>query len=116
VLTALAFNHFADSPVDVGVFEVGMGGRWDATNLVRGETALIGRVALDHPELGSSVEEVAREKLGIVKDGAVVVSAVQEPSVADIVKGVVTDRGGRLVVAEVDFGVVERTPAVGGQQ
>jgi dihydrofolate synthase / folylpolyglutamate synthase len=116
LLTALALTHFADAPVDVAVVEVGMGGRWDATNLVRGETALIGRVALDHPELGSELEQVAEEKAGIVKEGAVVVSAAQEPGVAALIEGVVADKGGRLVVADVDFAVVDRVPAVGGQQ
>src|SRR6266508_5248453 len=51
-LTALAFLWFADKPVGLGVFEVGMGGLWDATNLVAGDVAVIGPIALDHPELG----------------------------------------------------------------
>jgi dihydrofolate synthase/folylpolyglutamate synthase len=116
VLTALAFTQFADAPVDVGVFEVGMGGRWDATNLVRGEVALLNRVALDHPELGSAVEQVAEEKAGIVKEGATVVSAEQDPAVARIIADVAAAKGGRLVVAGEDFDVVERVHAVGGQQ
>ncbi len=115
VLTALAFNHFADAPVDVGIFEVGMGGRWDATNIVRGEVALIGRVALDHPELGSALEQVAAEKVGIVKEDAVVVSAAQHHAVRPIVAEAAREAGGRLVVAGEDFGVRDRTPAVGGQ-
>jgi dihydrofolate synthase/folylpolyglutamate synthase len=115
VLTALAFVHFADTPVDVGVFEVGMGGRWDATNLVRGEVAVIGEVGLDHPELGGAVEHVAREKVGIVKEGAVVVSAAQDPQVERIVEAAAQERAGKLVVAGRDFGVASRTQAVGGQ-
>jgi dihydrofolate synthase / folylpolyglutamate synthase len=115
VLTALAFNHFADAPVDVGVFEVGMGGRWDATNLVRGEVALINRVALDHPELGSAVEQVAEEKAGIIKEGAAVVSAAQEPAVRELLGRIAAEKGGRIVVAGEDFDVVERVRAVGGQ-
>jgi dihydrofolate synthase/folylpolyglutamate synthase len=115
VLTALAFNHFADAPVDVGVFEVGMGGRWDATNIVRGEVALIGRVALDHPELGSALEQVAAEKAGIVKEGAVVVSAAQDDRVQPIVARAAREAGGHLVVAGQDFAVDDRIPAVGGQ-
>jgi dihydrofolate synthase / folylpolyglutamate synthase len=116
VLTALAFTHFADAPVDVGVFEVGMGGRWDATNIVRGEVAIVGRVALDHRELGSSVAEVAAEKAGIIKDGAVVVSAAQDAAATEVIEGAVARAGGRLVTADVDFGVRDRVVAVGGQQ
>jgi dihydrofolate synthase / folylpolyglutamate synthase len=115
VLTALALTHFADAPVDVGIFEVGMGGRWDATNIVHGEVAVIGRVALDHPELGSAVEHVAQEKAGIVKEGAVVVSAAQDEAVEPIIARVAADKGGRLVRAGVDFDVTSRVQAVGGQ-
>lgn len=115
VLTALAFNHFADAPVDVGIFEVGMGGAWDATNIVRGEVALIGRVAIDHPELGSALEQVAKEKAGIVKDGAVVVSAAQDESVQPIIADVAQQRRSSLIIAGEHFDVAERIPAVGGQ-
>ena len=116
VLSALAMTTFADRPVDVGVYEVGMGGRWDATNLVRGEVAVLGTVGVDHPELGTDAPTVAREKVGIVKDGAVVVSGPQEPAVADIVAAAARRAGGRLVVAGEDFGVAARELAVGGQQ
>lgn len=114
VLTALAFSSFADAPVDVGVFEVGMGGTWDATNLVRGDVAVIGRVAKDHPELGSTPVEIAHEKAGIIKEGSVVVSATQLPEVADIIAARASDVGARLVVVGRDFGV-DRSRAVGGQ-
>ena len=70
-VTALAFLWFADKPVGLGVFEVGMGGSWDATNVIEGDVAVIGEVGLDHPELGSTVREVATEKAGIVKPGKV---------------------------------------------
>jgi dihydrofolate synthase / folylpolyglutamate synthase len=115
VLTALALNHFADQPVDVGVIEVGMGGRWDATNLVRGEVALVGTVALDHVELGATVDAVAQEKAGIIKPGATVVSGHQEPSVSAILADIARERGSRLVVAGRDFDVTGRELAVGGQ-
>jgi dihydrofolate synthase / folylpolyglutamate synthase len=114
-LTALAFTHFADAPVDVGVFEVGMGGRWDATNLVRGEVAVVGQVALDHRELGDTLELVAAEKLGIVKPGASIVSAAQDPAVAAMVAETAERLNARLAVAGRDFDVAERRLAVGGQ-
>lgn len=115
VLTALAFVHFSDAPIDVGVFEVGMGGRWDATNLVDGQVAVLTQIGLDHPELGATVEQIAGEKVGIIKEGSTVVSAPQKPAVADIIAEAAARHGGRLVVAGRDFGVVDRAPAVGGQ-
>lgn len=116
VLTATALMHFADAPVDAGVVEVGMGGTWDATNLVRGEVGVIGPITLDHPQLGVTTEQVAREKVGIVKDGALVVSEAQEGPVARIVAAAAEAHGAQLVVADRDFAVGERWPAVGGQQ
>lgn len=115
VLTAISFNHFADAPVDVGVFEVGMGGRWDATNLVRGEVAVLTRVGVDHPELGDRAEVIAEEKLGVVKPGAVVVSAEQEPAVAALVTQTAERHDARLVTAGRDFAIESRALAVGGQ-
>ena len=116
VLTALSYVHFADRPVDVGVFEVGMGGRWDATNLVRGEVAVLTAIDVDHPELGGDAVAVAGEKSGIIKDGAVVVSAPQQPAVAEVIAGAAERASARLVVAGRDFGVASRSLAVGGQQ
>lgn len=114
-LTALAYAEFADAPVDVAVYEVGMGGQWDATNLVRGEVALLTTIGLDHRELGDEVEQVAREKAGVIKPGAVVVSAEQPDSVTEILEGVAADQGARLVRLGRDLRVRERKPAVGGQ-
>lgn len=116
VLTTLAYTHFADRPVDVGVFEVGMGGRWDATNLVRGEVAVFTTIDVDHPELGTDPVAVATEKSGIVKPGATVVSAEQAGPVAAVLADAAERVGARLVVAGRDFGVKDRGLAVGGQQ
>src|SRR5205807_5491255 len=76
-LTALAYLWFADKPVSLGVFEVGMGGVWDATNLISGDVAVICPISLDHPELGSTVATVATEKAGIIKAGQVAVCREQ---------------------------------------
>jgi dihydrofolate synthase / folylpolyglutamate synthase len=114
-LTALAFVHFADTPVDVGVFEVGTGGRWDATNLVNGQVAVLTRIGIDHPELGATLVQVASEKVGIIKDGAAVVSAAQEPAVATVIRNTAEQHRGQLILAGRDFEVVDRAPAVGGQ-
>jgi dihydrofolate synthase / folylpolyglutamate synthase len=115
VLTALAFVHFADAPVDVGVFEVGMGGRWDATNVVDAQVAVLTDISVDHPELGSAVETVAAEKAGIIKPGAAVVSAAHPDAAMEVVVAAAEQAGGQLVVAGRDFGVLDRSSAVGGQ-
>jgi dihydrofolate synthase/folylpolyglutamate synthase len=114
-MTALACLAFAEAQVDAGVFEVGMGGRLDATNVVDGSVAIINGVALDHPELGATIEAVAREKAGIIKNGAVVVSAVQAPAAARVIATVAAKRGTTLRLAGRDFGVVSRTATAAGQ-
>ncbi|MGH2630894.1 MAG: bifunctional folylpolyglutamate synthase/dihydrofolate synthase [Actinomycetota bacterium] len=114
-LTALAYLWFADKPVALGVFEVGMGGTWDATNLVAGDVAVITPIGLDHPELGSTLEEVAGEKAGIVKEGRVTVVREQEAAALAVL-----EERGRKVEATMllefrDWEVLERLQAVGGQ-
>src|SRR4029079_9374120 len=78
---------FADTPVAVGVFEVGMGGTWDATNLVAGDVAVLCPVGLDHVGiLGSTVAEIAGEKAGIIKEGRVAVIREQTPEAFDVIE------------------------------
>jgi dihydrofolate synthase/folylpolyglutamate synthase len=114
-LTALAFTWFAELPVDAQVVEVGMGGTWDATNLVHGEVAVVTRVALDHPELGDTPAAVAAEKAGIIKRGATVVSQEQDDDVLAVLAERAATQEARLLVAGRDFGVERRRQAVGGQ-
>ncbi|HET6771353.1 MAG TPA: folylpolyglutamate synthase/dihydrofolate synthase family protein [Actinomycetota bacterium] len=114
-LTALAYLWFADKPVEVGVFEVGMGGTWDATNLIRSEVAAICRIGLDHPELGSTVEEVATEKAGIIKSGSVAVIAEQRPEALAVIEARAAEVGADLRIEGRDFAVEDRRVAVGGQ-
>ncbi|MBW3562379.1 MAG: bifunctional folylpolyglutamate synthase/dihydrofolate synthase [Actinobacteria bacterium] len=118
MLTAMAYWWFADHPVEVGVFEVGMGGLWDATNLVRGEVAVLTRVDVDHPELGDTPAEVAREKVGIIKPGATVVTVEQTTDVERILSERVSEQGATVfrVGAGADVEVTDRRLAVGGQQ
>lgn len=116
VLTALALLHFADVPVNVAVLEVGMGGTWDATNVVDAGVAVLLRVALDHRELGATPVEVAGEKVGIIKPAAFVVSAAQDPAVMAVIQAQVSEVEATLKVAGPDFELLGRTPAVGGQQ
>jgi dihydrofolate synthase/folylpolyglutamate synthase len=115
-LAALAFLWFADKPVDVGVFEVGMGGRWDATNIIRSEVAVVCPIALDHPELGDTVGEVAAEKAGILKEGTAAVVRTQEPDAAAVLEARAAEVGATLHREGEDWGLASRDLAVGGQR
>jgi dihydrofolate synthase / folylpolyglutamate synthase len=102
--------------VDVAVVEVGMGGSWDATNVADGVVAVVLPVAVDHTRyLGSSPAEIAVEKAGIIKAGAVAVLAQQEPDVAAVLQERIAEVGATAAREGLEFGVVSRTPAVGGQ-
>jgi dihydrofolate synthase / folylpolyglutamate synthase len=116
LLTAMAYWWFADAPVDVGVFEVGMGGRWDATNLVRGEVAVLSEVDVDHSELGDDPATVAGEKVGIIKPGSHVIVGRQRPEVLQVIDRAVRDAEATAWYLDVDLAVVDRRIAVGGQQ
>ncbi|GAB2621215.1 folylpolyglutamate synthase/dihydrofolate synthase family protein [Nocardioides ginkgobilobae] len=115
-VVGMAYAAFADAPVDVAVVEVGMGGGWDATNVVEADVAVVLPVSVDHAKyLGATPEAIAQEKAGIIKAGSVAVSAAQEPEVEAVLAARVAEVGANLVREGVDFGVVSRTPAVGGQ-
>lgn len=116
VLAVMAFAAFADTPVDVAVVEVGLGGTWDATNVVQPQVAVITPISLDHTEvLGDSLEEIAAEKAGVVKPGALVVLARQPDAARDVVLERCRQLGVRVAREGVELGVAERTLAVGGQ-
>ena len=116
VLTAMAFSVFADAPVDVAVLEVGLGGAWDATNVVEAGTAVVLPVGLDHvPLLGTTLAEIAAEKAGIIYPGATVVLAQQQPEAAEVLLRRCAEVGATVAREGLEFGVVSRTTAVGGQ-
>lgn len=116
VVTALAFAAFAEHPVDVGIFEVGMGGEWDATNVVQPDVAVITPIGLDHQEyLGSDILQIAQTKSGILKEGAFAVFAEQEPEVAKLLMRKAAEKSLNVARAGLDFEVVKRQIAVGGQ-
>ena len=116
VFTVMAYAAFANAPIDVAVVEVGMGGLWDATNVIEADVAVILPVAMDHERwLGHTIEEIAREKVGIVKLGSFVVSAEQEDSVAQIVMDAAREAKARLVAEGPSLHLVSRETAVGGQ-
>jgi dihydrofolate synthase/folylpolyglutamate synthase len=115
-IVGMAYAKFAEAPVDVAVVEVGMGGSWDATNLADGVVAVVLPVAVDHARyLGSTPAEIAIEKAGIIKPGAVAVLAQQEPEVAEILLARIAEVGASVAREGPEFGVVSRVPAVGGQ-
>jgi dihydrofolate synthase/folylpolyglutamate synthase len=115
-LTALAYLWFADKPVGLGVFEVGLGGTWDATNLVRGDVAIICPIGLDHVQhLGSTVAQIAGEKSGIVKEGRTAVLREQRPEAMEVIAKRCAEIGATMLVEGDAFALAGRTPSVGGQ-
>ncbi len=98
VTTVLAFLHFVRSKVDYAVVEVGMGGRFDATNVLDPQVAVITNIALEHEEyLGQTLGAIAAEKAGIIKEGTRVVTAVDAPEALAVITDVCRKRGATLV-------------------
>ena len=117
VLTGMAFAAFADAPVDVAIVEVGMGGTWDSTNVADGTVAVVTPVSLDHTRyLGSTVEEIAEDKSGIIKPGAVAVLAQQAVPAAEVLLRRAAEVGATVAREGLEFGVLDRDLAVGGQR
>ena len=115
-MTALAFVAFAEFPVDVAVIEAGMGGEWDATNVVQSQVSVITPIGLDHQEyLGNTLEEIALTKSGIIKPESHVVLAAQPPEVATILTARVVERAAIPYREGLEFSVAKRDLAVGGQ-
>jgi dihydrofolate synthase / folylpolyglutamate synthase len=116
MVVGMAYATFADAPVDAAVVEVGMGGSWDATNVADATVAVLLPVAVDHSSyLGARPVDIAREKVGIIKPGSTVVSAVQAPEVAAVIAERAAEVGATVLWEGQDFGVEYRVPAVGGQ-
>ena len=116
LMTVLAYAAFADAPVDVAVVEAGMGGAWDATNVADGQVAVVLPIDLDHTEyLGTTIAAIAREKAGIIKPGAVVVLAAQPLEAAEALLRRAVEVEATVAREGVEFGLVERAPAIGGQ-
>ncbi|MFJ9845559.1 bifunctional folylpolyglutamate synthase/dihydrofolate synthase [Kitasatospora sp. NPDC101155] len=116
VLTGMAYAAFADAPVDVAVVEVGMGGSWDATNVIDAAVAVITPIGLDHTDkLGETTGEIAVEKSGIIKSGAVAVVAQQQLDAAQIILRRAVEVDATVAREGMEFGVIRRELAVGGQ-
>ncbi len=113
VLTASAFRWFADVAVDVAVIEVGLLGRWDATNVVTSTVAVVTNIGLDHLEFaGPTRAHVAAEKAGIIKPSGAAVIGETDPELLPIF---VAEQPASLILRELDFGVGENALALGGR-
>jgi dihydrofolate synthase/folylpolyglutamate synthase len=100
MLTAMAFEYFATSKIDIAVLEVGMGGRLDATNVVEPVMSVITDISLDHEKfLGSTVTEIAREKAGIIHKNGVVVTLPQSPEANNVLGNAILEMDARAVSA-----------------
>ena len=116
LLTVLAFVAFADTPVDVAVIEVGMGGSWDATNTADGDVAVFAPIDIDHADkLGDTIAEIATVKAGIIKDRAAAVSAAQDPAAAGVLTAAARAKEASLAFEGEQFGLLDQKLAVGGQ-
>ena len=100
LITALAMRYFAEQGVEWGIFEVGLGGRLDATNVLRPEIAVITSISMDHMKvLGDTLEAIAREKAGIIKPGVPVVASPQRPAAQEVLRATCVERGSPLTWA-----------------
>jgi dihydrofolate synthase / folylpolyglutamate synthase len=122
VLTAMAFAAFADAPIDIAIVEVGLGGRWDATNVVTAPVAVITPISVDHVEyLGDDIAGIAGEKAGIIAkaaDGAVDTVAVigrQVPESMEVLLGQSVRADAAVAREDSEFAVLGRQVAIGGQ-
>jgi len=115
-VTALAMAAFSEHPVDVGIFEVGMGGEWDATNIIKPTVGVITPIGMDHMEyLGNSIEEIATAKAGILKPDMYGVLSNQTPEVAKVLLAKAAEVGIEVAREGIEFEVMSRQVAVGGQ-
>ncbi|MGH9123339.1 MAG: bifunctional folylpolyglutamate synthase/dihydrofolate synthase [Acidimicrobiales bacterium] len=113
LLAAAAFRWFAERPVDVGVIEVGLGGRWDATNVADADVAVVTNVGLDHVEfLGPTVADIAREKAGIVKPASTLVLSETRPELVPIFEA---EAASQVLLRGRDFELLGNEVAVGGR-
>jgi dihydrofolate synthase/folylpolyglutamate synthase len=112
VLTAAAYRWFADVAVHAAVVEVGLLGRWDSTNVADGQVAVLTNVGADHLDYAGSIENIAREKVGIVKPGSIFVLGETSEELAPLFEGTEAEAVWRR---DEDFAVVENSMAVGGR-
>ncbi|MCG8686679.1 MAG: bifunctional folylpolyglutamate synthase/dihydrofolate synthase [Desulfobacterales bacterium] len=110
IATAMAFYYFSKAQVDWAVIETGMGGRFDATNIIRPEVSVITNLSIEHTDyLGNTIKDLAREKGGIIKQGIPVVTAVSQPSGLEMITGLAKEKDADLYRFKKDFSI-RKTP------
>jgi dihydrofolate synthase/folylpolyglutamate synthase len=115
-MCALAFVAFAEFPVDVGIFECGMGGEWDSTNVIKADVSVITPIGFDHMEyLGDTLDKIALTKSGIIKESSFAVLARQEPEVAQVLMHKCAQVDATPIREGIEYSVKNRALAVGGQ-
>ncbi len=115
-ITALAFVAFAEHPIDVGVIEVGMGGTWDATNVIDADVSVVMPIDYDHMEyLGNTLTEIAATKAGVIKEGGFVVLAQQQPEAAVELLRRAAEVGADIAREGIEYELLSRAIAIGGQ-
>ena len=115
-MCALSFVAFAEFPVDVGIFECGMGGEWDSTNVINAAVSVITPIGFDHMEyLGDTLEKIATTKSGIIKEGSFAVLARQEADVAQVLLHKCAQVDATPIREGIEYSVKNRALAIGGQ-
>src|SRR5579864_3923810 len=113
-VTAMAFLIFAEQRIDFAIYEVGLGGRLDSTNVVTPEVAIITPIDFDHENfLGHSIAEIAAEKAGIIKGGATIISSVTRPEARAVIAEKCTEMRARLVDIDEAWHLAEEAPSAG---
>ena len=115
-MCALSFVAFAEFPVDVGIFECGMGGEWDSTNVINAAVSVVTPIGFDHMEyLGDTLEKIATTKSGIIKEGSFAVLARQEAEVAQVMTHKCAQVDATPIREGIEYSVKSRALAIGGQ-
>lgn len=115
--TALAFAHFREQRVQVAVLETGMGGRLDATNLVTPVVSVITSIGFDHQQyLGDTIEKIAAEKAGIIKEGRPVICGDLDPAALAVMRRIAGERGAPLALASQACAVRRKAQGLDGQR
>jgi len=116
IITGMAFKYFSDQKVDFGVIEVGMGGRFDATNVVKPQISVITSISFDHTKvLGKTLKKIAFEKAGIIKENVPVVVSMQKPSPLKEIKRIAEERKAKLIYAPDLYSIKMKNYSIEGQ-
>jgi dihydrofolate synthase/folylpolyglutamate synthase len=116
-MTALSFVAFAEFPVDVGIFECGMGGEWDSTNVINAAVSVMTPIGFDHMQyLGDTLTKIAGTKSGIFKEGCFAVMARQEQEAATVLLKKAAEMSAIPIREGIEYSVTKRSLAVGGQE